>query len=138
MTEKASSSGISQRVSIFTNIGMEISPALIAFFQLAEPDGAYASLPLLTRQVFEMRYVEGLDLAQIGDEIGLSSGAVGQRLRAAPADLLERMSMDPRFKGNISYETVLDAYAAIEPEYKPKPRDPKRERPGYRPRRSWR
>lgn len=87
-------------------------PALIELLKLSERQGAYANLSLQTRRILQMRYVEGLNLPQIGDVIGVSKQAVSQTLRLTPESLYKKMTKDVVMRRtNIPFSTILLAYS---------------------------
>lgn len=105
-------SDLERRHSVFEAAVPTSPPALIEFLKLSERQGAYANLSLQTRRILQMRYVEGLNLPQIGDVIGVSKQAVSQTLRLTPESLYKKMTKDVVMRRtNIPFSTILLAYS---------------------------
>jgi Sigma-70, region 4 len=98
--------------SAFKTFWPDSPPCLIEFLRLAEDEGAYAGLSLRTRRALEMRYVEGLEMTQIGDVLDVSKQAVNQSLRNAPESLYRKMTKDVVIgRTNVPFSRILMAYS---------------------------
>lgn len=100
------------RGSSFESFHPESPPALIEFLKFSEREGAYGNLSLRARRALEMRYVEGLNISQIGDVLDVSKQAVSQSLRLAPETLYRKMTEDViMHRTNVLYSQILMAYS---------------------------
>lgn len=98
--------------SAFESFHPESPPALIEFLRFSEREGAYGNLSLRTKRALKMRYVEGLDMSQIGDVLEVSKQAVSQSLKHAPETLYRKMTEDVVMRRtHVLYSQILMAYS---------------------------
>jgi hypothetical protein len=107
--------GVNHGRSAFADFSPETPASLIVLLMLSEYTGAYKKLPEETRQALELRHVGGLNMAEIGRELGLSQSVVSRRLSFAPYNLWKIMIEDAQnHRLNVPVASVVRAYSAYQ------------------------
>jgi predicted DNA-binding protein YlxM (UPF0122 family) len=99
--------------SVFETTAPGSPPALVAFLQLAEIEGAYAKLTSKRREILEKYYVAGLSQVQIAGDFHVSKQAISQSLRLSPESLYQQMLVDVvMHRTNIPFEEISTTHKA--------------------------
>lgn len=116
MTEGDRPQGFSHETTAVQSVFEQVMPtaplALVALLRLAEREGAYGKLSKSARRISQMRYVEGLNMPQIGDVLEISKQAVWQSLTTTPESLYKTMTKDVVMRRtNIPFREILKVYS---------------------------